>query len=68
MPESIIGTAAEIAAASAGATAEVDYTLRRFVKRRPGGHPGQVIYTDYKTVLAQPDTHPELLSDGREKP
>ena len=68
VPESIIGTAAEIAAASAGATAEVDYTLRRFVKRRPGGHPGQVIYTDYKTVLAQPDTHPELLSDGREKP
>lgn len=68
VPESVIGTAAEIAAASAGATAEVDYTLRRFVKRRPGGHPGQVIYTDYKTVLAQPDPHPELLSDGREKP
>ena len=61
VPEDVIARAAEIAAASAGATSEVDYTLRRFVKRRPGGHPGQVIYTDFKTVLARPDHHPELL-------
>ena len=60
VPDSVIKTAAEIAASSAGASAEVDYTLRRFVKRRPGGHPGQVIYTDFKTVVASPDAHPEL--------
>ena len=46
---------------SAGANAEVDYTLRRYVKRRPSGHPGQVIYTDFKTTVARPDAHPELL-------
>ena len=64
VPESVILTAAEIAAGSAGAPSEVDYTLRRYVKRRPGGHPGQVIYTDFKTVVATPDRHPELLKRG----
>lgn len=58
--EKTIVTAAEIAASGAGASVEVDYTERRFVKRRPGGHPGQVIYTDFKTVTATPNTHPEL--------
>lgn len=61
VPEEVIKVAAEIAAASAGANAEVDYTLRRYVKRRPSGHPGQVIYTDFKTTVARPDAHPELL-------
>ena len=64
VPESVILTAAEIAAGSAGAPSEVDYTLRRYVKRRPGGHPGQVIYTDFKTVVATPNRHPELLKRG----
>lgn len=62
VPEKVLGIAAEIAAASAGASAEVDYTLRRFVKRRPNGHPGQVIYTDFKTIVAKPDAHTELLA------
>lgn len=61
VPESVVKTAAEIAAANAGANIEVDYTERRNVKRRPSGHPGQVIYTDYKTVVAKPDAHKELL-------
>ena len=61
VPDDVVRIAAEIAAASESASAEVDYTLRRFVKRRPNGHPGQVIYTDFKTVLAKPDAHPELM-------
>ncbi|MCL2151370.1 MAG: NFACT family protein [Oscillospiraceae bacterium] len=38
----------------------VDYTLVKHVKRRPGGRPGMVIYTDYKTIIATPDE--ELVS------
>ena len=64
VPEPVIKAAAEIAAADAGAQVEVDYTFRRNVKRLPGGHPGQVVYTDYKTVIARPDKHPELLREG----
>ena len=64
VPEPVIKAAAEIAAADAGAQVEVDFTFRRNVKRLPGGHPGQVVYTDYKTVIARPDKHPELLSEG----
>ena len=33
----------------------VDYTMVRFVKKSSGALPGMVIYTDYKTVMAQPD-------------
>lgn len=64
VPEPVIKAAAEIAAADAGAQVEVDYTFRRNVKRLPGGHPGQVVYTDYKTVIARPDKHPELLRES----
>ncbi len=64
VPEPVIKAAAEIAAADAGAQVEVDFTFRRNVKRLPGGHPGQVVYTDYKTVIARPDKHPELLREG----
>ena len=64
VPEPVIKAAAEIAAADAGAQVEVDYTFRRNVKRLPGGHPGQVVYTDYKTVIARPDKHAELLREG----
>lgn len=33
----------------------VDYTRIKYVKRQPGGKPGMVIYTDYKTVTVTPD-------------
>lgn len=33
----------------------VDYTQVRFVKKPSGSLPGAVIYTDYKTILVQPD-------------
>ncbi len=32
----------------------VDYTLVKYVKKIPGGRPGMVTYTDYKTILAEP--------------
>lgn len=53
-------TAAEITASTESASAEVDYTERRNVKRMPNGHPGQVIYVNYKTILSKPDAHEEL--------
>ena len=33
----------------------VDYTQVRFVKKPSGSMPGAVIYTDYKTILVEPD-------------
>ena len=33
----------------------VDYTQVRYVKKPSGSMPGAVIYTDYKTVMVQPD-------------
>ena len=63
VPDEVIRVAAEIAAHTAGAPSEVDYTQRRFVKRRPAGHPGQVIYTDFKTVIATPNLHKELMKN-----
>jgi predicted ribosome quality control (RQC) complex YloA/Tae2 family protein len=33
----------------------VDYTLVKYVKKIPGGRPGMVTYTEYKTIVASPD-------------
>lgn len=33
----------------------VDYALVKHVKKMPGGRPGMVTYTDYKTIIAEPD-------------
>lgn len=41
------------AARASGKTA-VDYTLVKYVKKPNGARPGMVIYTDYKTILAEP--------------
>ena len=35
--------------------APVDYAYVKHVKKMPGGRPGMVIYTDYKTLIANPD-------------
>lgn len=32
----------------------VDYTLIKYVKKIPGGRPGMVTYTEYKTIIAEP--------------
>ncbi|MDY4654691.1 MAG: NFACT RNA binding domain-containing protein [Eubacteriales bacterium] len=50
--------AAEIAAyysdANQDGKVEVDYTLVKFVKKIPSALPGQVTYTNYKTVIVTP--------------
>ncbi len=61
VPEKVLKIACEITASSKQASAEVDYTQRRNVKRKPDGHPGQVIYVNYKTALVEPDRHDEYL-------
>ena len=38
-----------------GGKVPVDYTMVRFVRKPSGALPGKVIYTDYKTLLAQAD-------------
>lgn len=39
----------------------VDYTMVRFVRKPAGALPGKVIYTDYRTLLAEP-TEQEILA------
>lgn len=38
-----------------GGKVPVDYTMVRFVRKPSGAMPGMVLYTDYKTILAQSD-------------
>ena len=57
--ETTLYEAASIAAyyssARVGGKTPVDYALVRHVKKAPGGRPGMVIYTDFKTIIATPD-------------
>ena len=63
---SVLLTAAEICAyrseANGGGTVAVDYTLRRFVKKPQGSKPGNVIYTDFKTLLVTPNEHKDKIA------
>ena len=61
VPDEVIRIASEITASTKQASQEVDYTERRNVKRKPNGHPGQVIYVNYRTLVATPNEHKELL-------
>lgn len=47
--------AAYYSQAREGSKIPVDYTLVKYVKKPNGSRPGMVIYTDYKTMLAEPD-------------
>lgn len=60
IPEDTVKVAAEIACSSFQGSQNVDFTERRNVKRMPNGHPGQVIYVNYKTALVTPNEHNEL--------
>ena len=60
VPDETIKVAAEITCSDFKGSQNVDYTERRNVKRMPNGHPGQVIYVNYKTALAIPNAHTEL--------
>lgn len=61
LPDDVIKVASEIAASSENGSIDVDYTERRNVKRQPNGHPGQVIYVNYKTAKVEPNAHEKLL-------
>ena len=67
IPDEVIKIAAEICAyysdGRAGSKIPVDYTLRKFVKKPPKANAGFVVYTDYKTALAEPNGHAELLTE-----
>ncbi len=58
-PERTLCQAASIAAyysqARDGGKVPVDYTMTRCVKKPAGALPGMVIYTDYKTLIAESD-------------
>lgn len=60
VPDNVLKIAGEITASTKQASCEVDYTERRNVKRKPDGHPGQVIYVNYKTMLSEPNPHKNL--------
>ena len=47
--------AAYYSAARSAGKVPVDYTYVKHVKRQPGGRPGMVVYTDFKTIIASPD-------------
>lgn len=66
-PDGVIKIAAEICAYYSegrnGTKIAVDYTYRKFVKKPPKANTGFVIYTDYKTALADPSAHAELKTE-----
>jgi predicted ribosome quality control (RQC) complex YloA/Tae2 family protein len=43
----------------------VDYTLVKHVKKIPGGKPGMVTYSEYKTIIAEPNEELEKKLKGR---
>ena len=65
VPDTVILTCAEICAshseAKNGSKIEVDYTFKKHVKKPPKSKPGSVIYTDYKTIIVNPNSHEELI-------
>ena len=65
VPDKVILGAAEICAyfsqAAEGSKIPVDYTLRKNVKKPPHAPLGFVVYTDFKTVIVNPDRHTEWL-------
>lgn len=67
VPDNVLQVAAEICAyysdGRAGNKIPVDYTKRQFVKKPPKSNAGFVIYTDYKTVLVDPDAHAGLKEE-----
>lgn len=60
VPDNVLKIAGEITASTKNASCEVDYTARRNVKRKSDGHPGQVIYVNYKTMVSEPNSHKEF--------
>lgn len=64
IPETVITKVAEIAAFFSkgfqSSKVEVDYTLRKYIKKPSGAVPGFVIYTNQKTISVSPDENLNL--------
>ena len=65
-PEEVILRAAQICAYYSegrnGSKIEVDYTLKKHVKKPPRAKSGFVFYTDFKTIIADPDKNEAYLA------
>ena len=66
VPDAVLVTCAEIIAhyseaADSGKTV-IDYTKRKYLNRPPASPLGYVIYTQYNTIIVEPNAHKELLS------
>ena len=61
VPDEVLHAAAQICAyfsdGKASGKIPVDYCERRFVKKPSGAKAGFVVYTDYRTLLVDPDRH-----------
>lgn len=55
VPPHVIEQAARLALSDRTASAAVDITQRRFVRRMPGGRPGMVVYHNEQTLWVKPD-------------
>ncbi len=62
---SVLKTAAEICAykseAKNGGKVTVDYCLKKFVKKPPKSRPGSVIYTNFESILVEPNPNEDKL-------
>lgn len=60
LPDRALREAAQIAAYHSegrhSSQVPVDYTLRRHVRKAPGGGPGQVLYDHHRTIFVTPDS------------
>ena len=63
IPSQVLYRAAQLAAyysrASSATTVPVDYTKIKNVRKAKGAKPGEVLYSDEKTIMAQPKVDPE---------
>lgn len=63
IPDAVLKAAAEICAyysdGKFGSKIPVDYARKKFVKRPPKANAGLAVYTDYNTILVDPDPHKE---------
>lgn len=65
IPQNVLKAAAEICAyysgGREGGKTEIVYAMRKFVKKPRGAKPGFVTYSDFKSILVEPDKHSEFL-------
>ncbi len=61
VPSCVLKASAEICAykseAKNGGKVTVDYCLKKFVKKPPKSRPGSVIYTNFESILVEPNSH-----------